>query len=41
MTGNGWKWPEIAGNSCKWLDIAKMERNGLSWMEIAEVAGND
>ena len=25
MTGNGWKWMQLAGNGYKWLEIAEID----------------
>ena len=36
MGGIGWKWPEIAGNSGKWMNMAVMARNPCKWLETAE-----
>ena len=30
----------MAGNGWKSLELLEMARNGLNWLEIAEIAGN-
>ena len=44
MTGNDWKWLEIARNGEKLLEIAGRAGNGWKLLEMngmAEMAGND
>ena len=38
MTGDGWKWQEIANkkNSLKWLEMAGMARYDWKWPETVE-----
>ena len=40
MSGNGWKWMEMAVNGLIWLKMAGMAGNGCLLLEIPGVAGN-
>ena len=37
MVGNCWKWLEVAGSGCKWLDWLKISENGWTLLENAVI----